>query len=141
MLAELPLIMLLLNVAALTACSTWMPPATAAEPLLAATLFGSDAARLALLSVTVLLVIVTVPPATWMAPVSAKRPFGALALASLPLIVELVIVSGPSVVDDRAAVCVTCDARQSRRRTDAVVADRRVRERDRPPAVDPAAIR
>ena len=30
-----------------------------------------------------------------MAPESAKRPFGALALASLPLIVELLIVSGP----------------------------------------------
>jgi D-alanyl-D-alanine carboxypeptidase len=45
------------------------------------------------------------------------------------------------VVDDAAAVCVTCDGRQSRGRADAVVADRRVRERERSPAVDPAAVR
>ena len=94
-----------------------------------------------MLSVMVLLVIVTVPPTTWMAPESAKRPFGALALASLPLIVELLIVSGPRLLTMRAAIGVTREVRQSGRRADAIVADRRVRERQCPPAVDAAAIR
>ena len=95
MLAELWLMLVLLIVAAVTAPSIWIPPAMAIEPLLAATLSGSDAVRLALLAVIVLLIIVSVPPTTCKAPESAKRPLGALALASFPLMVELMIVKGP----------------------------------------------
>src|SRR5579863_9899718 len=96
MLAELPAMIVLLIEAAVTLPVTWIPPATAWEPLFAATLFGSAADSAELLPATVLPFIVNVPPPRNIPPPSAKRPFGALALASLPLIVELVIVRAPS---------------------------------------------
>ena len=59
------------------------------------TLLGNAAASVALLFVTELLLIVSVPPSRKSAPESAKRPLGADALARLPLITLLLIVSTP----------------------------------------------
>ena len=92
MLTELPEMTVLLIVAVVTLPVTWTPPATAVN----STLSGREAARLAWLFVTVLLLIVSVPPSRNMPPESAKRPFGAVALAWLPLTVEFLTVSPAS---------------------------------------------
>src|SRR5581483_9728452 len=70
----------------------WTPPAWAPR----STLFGRAAASAALLPVTALLVMLRLPPARKIPPESAKRPFGADALAWLPLITLFVIVSAAS---------------------------------------------
>ena len=71
-----------------------MAPACTPTP----TLLGNAAATIALLFVTELLLIVSVPPARKSAPESANRPLGADALALLPLIALLLIVSAPIVL-------------------------------------------
>ena len=69
----------------------WIPPPLASS----STLFGSDAARAALFSVTELLLTFSVPPPAEIAPPSANRPLGPVALAWLPWMSEPLIVSGP----------------------------------------------
>src|SRR5437773_7707591 len=71
-----------------------MAPACTPTP----TLLGKPAASVALLLVTELLLIARVPPARKSAPESANRPLGADALALLPLIALLLIVSAPIVL-------------------------------------------
>ena len=75
MIAELPEIVVL-RIEPAAWLEMWMPPATASR----STLFGSAAFSVALLFVTELPVIVSVPPSAKIAPESANRPFGAVAL-------------------------------------------------------------
>src|SRR6266511_1847239 len=87
MLTELPETVLLLIAAAGTLPVRWIPPATAAVP--DATSVGIEASRLAVLFVTALPLIASVPPTIMIPPPSAKRPFGAVAAVRLPPIVVL----------------------------------------------------
>src|SRR6185436_12827460 len=59
------------------------------------TLSGNDAARAARFAVIELSVIFSVPPDAAIAPPSANRAFGPVAVARLPWMTEPLIVSGP----------------------------------------------
>ena len=87
-----------------------MPPPIANVP--SGTSLGIDAPRLALLSVTTLESIATVPNAK-MPPPSAKRPFGATALATLPvtvLLLRLMFDPGNEKIPQPSASLVTLEA-------------------------------
>src|SRR3954452_17966949 len=88
---ELSKIVVLLIAGRRTSPLRWIPPPLASN----STLFGSDAARAARLSVTELLLILRVPPDALIAPPSANRPLGPVALAWLPWMTEPSILSGP----------------------------------------------
>jgi hypothetical protein len=68
---ELPEMVVLLIVAVDTSLLMCIPPPLASS----STLFGSDASRAALFSVTELLLTFRVPPNAMIAPPSANRPF------------------------------------------------------------------
>src|SRR2546421_1673432 len=107
---ELPETVVLVIFAAGTVSPTWMPPPIANVP--SGTSLGIDAPRLALLSVTTLESIATVPNAK-MPPPSAKRPFGATALATLPvtvLLLRLMFDPGNEKIPQPSASLVTLEA-------------------------------